>query len=171
MAIQFGIKAKTCQRCPVKKRCLAPNSKGVGGRRVNVIRQAITKAKEVVATDSALVRSVIRWISEKQPSNEQPIFWCDIAATRLRREWHERLARQEVEIKAIGGGGKSRRGNREMLLTRQQREHHRLSWWERLERNEREVGGSTWCVVLYGGGKTLVQGLNELIRRSFMPTT
>jgi Transposase DDE domain len=57
LRMQFGIKASLCRRCPVKRQCLSPQSKGVGGRRVTVIRRAISRAKGIVAKMSAIVRS------------------------------------------------------------------------------------------------------------------
>ena len=82
LAMQFGIKARTCQRCRVKRRCLALNSSGRSGRRVTVIRKSRVQAKTPVETCSALVRSVLAWLIGKQIDVEQPVFWCDVAATR-----------------------------------------------------------------------------------------
>lgn len=165
LAIQFSINARTCQRCPVKKRCLAPHSKGVGGRRVNVVRQALTQVRTAISTCSAVVRSVSQWLKQKQPRYEHPIFWCDIAARRLRREWHQCLELHEVEIKKImGDQGATKRSS---LLTRRQRRHERFSWWERLERNERAIEAGNWVVVLCGEAKAIVSGLRVLISRSF----
>jgi hypothetical protein len=40
------------------------------------------QAKTPVETCSALVRSVLAWLIGKQIDVEQPVFWCDVAATR-----------------------------------------------------------------------------------------
>lgn len=171
LSLQFGINPKTCQSCPVKKRCLAPQSKGVGGRRVSVVRQQIeNETTTPVASDSALVRSVKQWLGQKQPNDEQAIYWCDIAATRLRREWHQRLARQVVEIEVVAGQLSPNQTQKEKVLSRRQREHHRLSWWERNERNERTKAQGMWKVVLSGEAKELLEGLDRITKRSFLAT-
>ena len=166
LSIQFGMKARTCQSCPVKRQCLAPHSKGVGGRRVNVIRRAISTAKGVVDTRSAIVRSAIQWLVNPQPKYEQPIYWCDLAATRMRRAWHEHLSRQEIEIKAIERPRQSKTKPDEVLLSRAQREHRQLSWWKRWERNARKAEDPRWAIVLYSG-KAIAQGMQLLSQRSF----
>lgn len=168
LSIQFGIKAKMCQSCSVKRQCLAPHSKGIGGRRVNVIRRALSSDKGIVKPTSALVRSAFRWLMNPQPKYEQPIYWCDIEARRLRWRWHEELSRQAIEIKAIVGQQVSEEQGKP-LLSRAQREHRRLSWCERWERNERQAGDLQWGVVLYGG-KAIVEGMQRLMQRSFSAT-
>jgi hypothetical protein len=176
LSIQFGINPKTCQSCPVKKRCLAPKSKGVGGRRVNVVRQRLDEGARVeggttcLSSDSALVRSVMEWLKQEQPNHEQPIYWCDIAATRLRRGWHQRLALQAVEIQVVTGDEPPSQAQKSKVLSRRQREHHRLSWWERNERNEWTKEQGMWKVVLSGEAKELLAGLHQISRRSFLAT-
>jgi hypothetical protein len=169
LTMQFGIKPSLCQSCPVKRQCLSPHSKGIGGRRVTVIRRAISTAKGVVDKMSALVRSAFGWLMNPQPNYEQPIYWCDIAAGPLRRRWHEQLSRQEVEIKVIDRGRPSKTKPEEELLSRAQREHRRLSWWERWERNERQAEELCWCVVLYSG-KAIAAGMQILSERSLSAT-
>jgi hypothetical protein len=140
-----------------------PQSKGVGGRRVTVMRRASSRAKGVVATRSAIVRSAFRWLMNPQLQYEQPLYWCDIAASELWRSWHEHLSRQEVEIKWIG---RQRQAAAAPLLSRAQREHRRLSWSERWERNERAAAAAGWVVVLYSG-KAIAAGMRDLSHRSF----
>lgn len=169
LTMQFGIKPRLCQSCPVKRQCLSPQSKGIGGRRVTVIRRAISTAQGVVDKESAIVRSAFRWLMNPKPKYEQPIYWCDIAAGQLRRIWHEHLSRQEIEIKAIERPKQSKGKPDEELLSRAQREHRRLSWWERWERNERKAEEPRWAVVLYSG-KAIVAGMQILSQRSFNAT-
>lgn len=174
LSIQFGIHAKTCQSCLVKKRCLAPKSKGIVGRRVTVIQQMISEEKPglpamEVPTTSAIVRSVPRWLWEKSSKRGQPIFWCDIAATRMRRAWHQELALHEIKIEAIPGT-MLQRGDEAKLLNRRQREHHRLSWWERNQRNARTKDQARWKVVMSEVATVLLTGLVKLSQRSFMAT-
>ncbi|MEP0914930.1 hypothetical protein NDI45_28960, partial [Leptolyngbya sp. GB1-A1] len=76
LALQFGIRPRLCQSCLVKRQCLSPNSKGVGGRRVTVIRRAISTEKSVVDKGSAIVRSAFGWLRNPKPKYEQPIYWC-----------------------------------------------------------------------------------------------
>ena len=168
LTIQFGIKPRLCQSCAVKRQCLSPHSKGVGGRRVTVIRRAISTAKAVVDKGSALVRSAFGWLINPKPKYEQPIYWCDIAAGQLRRLWHEHLSRQEIEIKANGRPRQSKR-KLEELLSRAQREHRRLSWWERWQRNERKAEEPRWTVVLYSA-KAITSGMQIISQRSFKAT-
>jgi len=106
LKIQYGLNPKVCQNCPVRKRCLAPTSKGTGGRRVTVIRPVVSDPTSGIAAievsqDSALVRSVMQWVGGQSKQPVQPILWCDIAATDLRRGWHQRLAMFEVKISGI----------------------------------------------------------------------
>jgi hypothetical protein len=169
LKIQFGIKPSLCQRCSVKRQCLSPQSKGVGGRRVTVIRRAISRAKGVVDKGSAIVRSAFRWLMNPQLQYGQPIYWCDIAACQLRRTWHEHLSRQEVEIKLIGRQEQSRAEEDAPLLSRAQREHRRMSWQERWERNERKAADPRWVIVLYSG-KAIAAGMRMLSQRSFSST-
>lgn len=169
LVLQFGIRPRLCQSCPVKRQCLSPNSKGVGGRRVTVIRRAISTVKSAVDKGSAIVRSAFGWLRNPKPKYEQPIYWCDIAAEQLRRVWHEHLSRQEIEIKAIEQPRQSKRKPEEELLSRAQREHRRLSWWERWERNERKAEDPRWAVVLYSG-KTIASAMRIISQRSFNAT-
>lgn len=169
LRMQFGIKPSLCQRCPVKRQCLSPQSKGVGGRRVTVIRRAISRAKGVVDKGSAIVKSAFRWLMNPQLQYEQPIYWCDIAACQLRRTWHEHLSRQEVEIKLIGRQEQSRAEEDAPLLSRAQREHRRMSWQERWECNERKAEDPRWVIVLYSG-KAIAAGMRILSQRSFSST-
>jgi len=169
LALQFGIRPKVCQSCPVKRPCLSPNSKGIGGRRVTVIRRAISTAKSVVDKGSAIVRSAFGWLMNPKPNYEQPIYWCDIAAGQLRRTWHEHLSRQAIEIKAIERPNPIKTKPEEVLLSRSQREHRRLSWWERWERNARKAEDPCWGIVLYSG-KAIALGMRTLSQRSFNAT-
>lgn len=166
LTMQFGIKPRLCQSCPVKRQCLSPRSKGIGGRRVTVIRRAITTAKGAVDKGSAIVRSAFRWLMNPKPKSRQPIYWCDITAGQLRRAWHEHLSRQEIEIKAIKRPRQGKAKQDELLLSRAQREHRRLSWWERWERNERKAEDLRLSVVLYSG-KAIAAGMQILSQRSF----
>jgi hypothetical protein len=166
LRMQFGIQASLCQRCPVKRQCLSPQSKGVVGRRVTVIRRATSRAKGVVATRSAIVRSAFRWLMNPQLQYEQPLYWCDIAASELRRTWHEHLSQQEVEIKLSSRQEQRQAAAEAPLLSRAQREHRRLSWSERWERNERAAAAAGWMVVLYSG-KAISAGMRDLSHRSF----
>lgn len=166
LTMQFGIKPRLCQSCPVKRQCLSPHSKGIGGRRVTVIRRAISTAKGEVDPRSAIVRSALRWLMNPKPKYEQPIYWCDIAATQVRRAWREQLSRQAIEIKAIEQPRQSKGKPDKVLLSRAQREHRRLSWWERWERNERRTEDPRWVVVLYSS-KATAAGMQKLSQRSF----
>lgn len=87
--------------------------------------------------------------------------------TLLRREWHKCLELHEVEIRKIMGDQGATPSKQSGLLTRRQRRHERLSWWERLEWNERAVEAGNWVVVLYGEAKAIVAGLSIIISRSF----
>ena len=51
-----------------------------------------------------------------------------MAATRLRRNWQERLAAQAVEIQAMAGDRHGSEALKNAVLSRHQREHHRLNW-------------------------------------------
>jgi Transposase DDE domain len=175
LKIQFGIEAKTCQNCPVKKRCLAPKSKGIVGRRVTVTQQLISPEKPglpkmEVVTPSAIVRSIAGWLWENPSKRGQPIFWCDIAATRLRRAWHQELSLYEIGIEAIPTTSQERSSGKAPLLSRRQREHHRLSWWERNQRNARTKAQERWKVVMTERVRVLLAGLEKLSRRSFAAT-
>jgi hypothetical protein len=91
-----------------------------------------------ISKDSALVRSVVQWVGGGAKQAVQPILWCDIAATRLRREWHQRLALFEVKITESPVLLNTAPSKAAKLSSRREREHHRLSWWERNERNMRK---------------------------------
>ncbi|MCP6758830.1 MAG: hypothetical protein NHB32_08690 [Fischerella sp. CENA71] len=58
LRMQFGINPKTCQKCSLKRRCLAPNTKGKGGRRVTVIRRKQAQAQETFPICSAIILTV-----------------------------------------------------------------------------------------------------------------
>jgi hypothetical protein len=171
--MQYGINPKHCQKCPVRRRCLAPKSKGIGGRRVTVIRPVISEVTSglpriELSKDSALVRSVVQWVGSAKQA-EQPILWCDIAATRLRRGWHQRLALFEVQISEIPGLSPTP-SKAAKLMNRREREHHRLSWWERNERNMRGGEQEQWRVVLPEIATRLLEGMERLSKRSFVAT-
>lgn len=170
LALQFGVYYRICQQCPVKKQCLAPNSKGVGGRRVNVIRKFLAQPTVTIPTCSAVVRSVSKWLNTPQPSYQHPLLWCDIAATHLRRDWHETLALHEVKINALPNPDSATPSPNPQRLSRRQRAHARLGWWERIKRNERLTGALSWRVELYGQASALVEGLEVLSRQPFSAT-
>jgi hypothetical protein len=173
--MQYGINPKHCQNCPVKKRCLAPKSKAERGRRVTVIRPMISDmnpelARVELSKDSAIVRSVVQWVGGTAKQAVQPILWCDIAATRLRRGWHQRLALFEVKISEIPGLPSPAPSKSAKLMSRREREHHRLSWWERNERNMRSGEQEQWRVVLPEVATRLLEGMERLSKRSFVAT-
>lgn len=175
LKMQYGLNPKICQSCAVRKRCLAPNSKGSGGRRVTVIRPVISDptsglAAIEVSQSSALVRSVKQWVGGQPKQPAQPILWCDIAATELRRRWHQRLAMFEVKISEIPAPLAAAQSGGVKLFSRRQREHHRLSWWERNERNARTRDQEQWRVVMPAAAKILLEGLEHLSKRSFVGT-
>ena len=170
LAFQFGLNPRICQQCPVKKQCLAPNSKGVGGRRVNVIRKLLDQPEVRIPSFSAVVRSVSEWVRDPQPNYQYPLLWCDIEATRLRRGWHETLALHEVKLTPLASVSSASPSPQPERLSRRQRAHGRLEWWERVERNERLAGALGWSVELYGKAKALVEGIEILCRRPFYAT-
>ena len=170
LALQFGINPRICQQCPVKKQCLAPNSKGVGGRRVNVLRKLLEQPFVSISRCSAVVRSVSEWVSQPQSSYQHPLFWCDIEATRLRRRWHEALALHEIKIEVLPSLSNASQEPHPKRLSRRQRAHSRLGWWERVVRNQRLAGAARWSVELYGKAKALVAGLEVLSQRPFSAT-
>lgn len=173
--IQYGINPKHCQKCPVRKRCLAPKSKADRGRRVTVIRPVISDMnpdlpRVELSKDSALVRSVVQWVGGKANQAVQPILWCDIAATRLWRGWHQQLALFEVKITEIPALFSTSPSEAAKLISRREREHHRLSWRERNERNMRKGEQKQWKVVLPEVATKLLKGLEQLSKRSFVAT-
>lgn len=173
--MQYGINSKHCQKCPVKRRCLAPKSKADRGRRVTVIRPLISDItpdlpRVELSKDSAIVRSVVQWVGGQANQAVQPILWCDIAATRLRRGWHEQLALFEVKIMENPALGNTAPSEATKLITRREREHHRLSWWERNEQNMRSGEQEQWRIVLPKVATKLLKGLEQLSKRSFMAT-
>jgi len=173
--MQYGINPKHCQKCPVKRRCLAPKSKAEGGRRITVIRPLIRDMdldlpRVELSKDSAIVRSVVEWVGGKAKQAVQPILWCDIAATRLRRGWHEELALFEVKIMENAVLQKTAPSEATKLISRREREHHRLSWWERNERNMRKGEQERWRIVLPEVATKLLKGLEQLSKRSFVAT-
>ena len=170
LSLQFGINPRICQQCPVKKQCLAPNSKGVGGRRVNVLRKLLEQPEVSIPRCSAVVRSVSEWVSQPQSSYQHPLLWCDIEATRLRRHWHEALALHEIKIEVLPSLSSASQEPHPERLSRRQRAHSRLGWWERVVRNERLAGAARWSVELYGKAKALVAGLEVLSQRPFYAT-
>ena len=173
--MQYGINPKHCQSCPVKRRCLAPKSKAEAGRRVTVIRPIISDMtldlpRVELSKDSALVRSVVQWVGGKAKKAVQPILWCDIAATQLRRGWHRQLALFDVKITEISGLVNTGSSEAVRLISRREREHHRLSWWERNERNMRKGEPDQWRVVLPEMATRLLEGIEQLSKRSFVAT-
>jgi hypothetical protein len=147
----------------------------VGGRRVTVIRPVISEANPglpriELAKDSALVRSVVQWVGGKPKQPVQPILWCDIAATQLRRGWHQQLALFEVQISESPGLLGAAPSETATLISRRAREHHRLSWWERHERHMRKREQEQWRVVLPGVATGLLAGLERLSKRAFVAT-
>jgi|GEM_PF-4712039 len=162
LKIQFGINPKTCQKCSLKRRCLAPNTKGIGGRRVTVKKRKRVAAQPIFPKSAAIIRSVFHRLAISQ-TVPQPLIWRDIPASQLRRSWRQNLAGQQVQIKQMFVEYEQNQDSLQVLLKRHQISHHRLSWLERQQKNDRTLQSPRWVVSLYGVGKQVLQVMQRLI--------
>ncbi|MBD2069000.1 hypothetical protein H6F93_15970 [Leptolyngbya sp. FACHB-671] len=125
LLIMFGINPRTCAHCTLRDQCLADGSKGTGGRRITVVRKRLSTADP----EPQLPR-----LEQLTPGSEapqahlvnQPIFWFDWPATRLRRDLKQQLHRQQVIIESVPVVLPSP-AQTIPILTREQRAHRRLS--------------------------------------------
>jgi hypothetical protein len=156
MQMLFGIKSTVCRQCPVIQHCHADRSTNSRGRRILVTRQkrptppALAEVPEIIVISNAA--SIQRGI--------EAIIWTDLPATQLRRQLRGNLQCHQVEIESLIAPGEFSESAKRMI-TRNQRAHRRLSWEQRLKRNQLKRNTAHWKVQLFGISSGLAQFLKH----------
>jgi hypothetical protein len=106
-----------CQRCALRKQCLAPGAKGNRARRVSVVRRLLPQPSSL----------------ECQPIRLGPMRWVDVAGRALRRRWTAHWRRQYVEVLSLPQTLPETKPP--PRPPRAVRSRHRWSWQDRLACN------------------------------------
>ena len=108
-----------CQRCSLRKQCLASGAKGDRARRVSAVRRLLPPPAPVPV--------------EIKPVLLGPIRWVDVAGRALRRTWMTHWRRQYVEVIVLTTI--SEKTSPVLHPPRAVRSHSRWSWQDRLACN------------------------------------
>jgi hypothetical protein len=158
MQMIFGIKATVCRDCPLIKHCHADRSTNTRGRRIMVTREKLTTPPPLAAIPEIIVK-------QHSPSiklGTAAIIWTDLPATEFRRQLKCNLERHQVEIESVASSEPIK-----PILTRNQRAHRRLSWEQRLKRNQLKGNAIHWKVQLFGISSGLSQFLKSMEDKDF----
>lgn len=153
MQMVFGIKPTICRDCPLIRHCHADRSSNTRGRRILVTRVKLPTPPPLAEIPDIVVRQN----PTTRTMGTQAIVWTDIPATQFRRQLQCNLERNQIEIAATSVNGLTVPARQ--LLTRHQRAHRRLSWEQRLKRNQLQVNTIHWQVHLFGISSGLAQFL------------
>lgn len=162
MQMLFSVNPRICASCPVKQHCLSDDSKGTNGRRISVMRAKLPPIPTVALPPEI---TIIAQAPILTVQGTQALIWTDIPASQLRREIRQHLRRHQTRIE-------QNQSDTPLIqlassyLTRSQRAHRRLSWAERLKRNEITSQTLQISVQLFGISSNLVSFLNCLSDRS-----
>lgn len=154
MQLMFGVKATVCRACPLIQHCHADRSTNTRGRRILVTRPKLPTPPALKEAPDIIVKQSISALR----IGTQAIIWTDIPATQFRRTLKCNLESNQMEIAAISTDIKVK-ASPKPLLTRHQRAHRRLSWEQRLKRNQLHSKGIGWKVQLFGIPPNLAQFL------------
>ncbi len=143
--ILFGMKPKFCQQCSLKSNCLADSSKGIGGRRITVIRKKLSQPAKPISLPSASRAIAQPFLNYPN----LPVIWLDFPTTRLRRDLTHELRKQKIFFELIIKTASIAISSTQ-YITREQRSHQRLSWFQRREKNSLQNTNSYWQVKLSG---------------------
>jgi hypothetical protein len=120
-------------------------------------------------TNTQLIRSrdiIVKQRSTSLTVGNRPIIWNDLPVTQFRRTLKRQLEQNKVELESISV-------NLEIpvqspqLVTRHQRAHRRLSWEQRLKRNQLRDESIGWKVKLFSISPNLAQFLKHMQDKDF----
>jgi hypothetical protein len=154
MQLMFGVKATICRACPLIQHCHADRSTNTRGRRILVTRPKLPTPPALKEVPDIIVKQSLSALR----IGTQAVIWTDIPATQFRRRLKCNLERNQIAIEAISTESKAAAPSNR-LLTRHQRAHRRLSWEQRLKRNQLQSKELIWKVQLFGISPTLAQFL------------
>jgi hypothetical protein len=154
MQLVFGIKATICRACPVIQHCHADRSINTRGRRILVTRAKLPTPPPLAEVPEIIVKHSLSALK----LGTQAIIWTDIPATQFRRTLKCNLERNQIQIEAVSAHHQAI-DSANPLLTRQQRAHRRLSWEQRLKRNQLQGQEVNWKVQLFGVSGSLTEFL------------
>lgn len=152
MQMLFGIKHTICAACPLIRHCHAERSNNTRGRRILVTRAKLPTPPPLAEVPDILVKQS----STSTVLGTEPILWIDIPSTEFRRGLRCNLERNQLEIESASAQTKSSEPQT-AYLTRHQRAHRRLSWEQRMKRNQLKSKSVVWKVQLFGIPATLAQ--------------
>jgi len=148
MQMIFGIKSTICRDCPLIQHCHADRSTNTRGRRIMVSRVKLPTPPRLAEVPDIVVKPR----SSPMKVGVEAMIWTDLPATAFRRQLKCNLERHQIEIEVVSTIV-SERG----ILTRHQRAHRRLSWEQRLKRNQLKRNTIYWKVQLFGISSDLAQ--------------
>lgn len=154
MQLMFGVKATTCRTCPVIHHCHADRSTNTRGRRILVTRLKLPTPPPLAEVPDIIVKQSLSAVT----IGTQAIIWTDIPATQFRRKLKCNLERNQMKLEVRFDCSNAIVPSKP-LLTRHQRAHRRLSWEQRLKRNQLKNQDMTWKVLLFGVPPNLAQFL------------
>jgi hypothetical protein len=143
--ILYRAKKADCRGCRLAPACLGRQASGAQPRRVSAVRKRILQP-----LSSQSLRDVAP-PAPSQPPSQRELLWGDVSGRRIRHAFTTRLRRQRVTITAssdepcsVAADGARR------IWTRAERAHRRLSWAERLARNQRAAEARRYRFMLFG---------------------
>lgn len=143
--ILYRAKKADCRGCRLAAACLGRQASGAQPRRVSAVRKRILQP-----LSSQSPRDVAP-PAPAEPPEQRELLWGDVSGHRIRQDFTTRLRCQHVTITAssdeacsVAGDGASR------IWTRAERAHRRLSWAERLTRNQAAASTPRYAVALFG---------------------
>ena len=119
--IRYQAKLTDCMSCPLRKGCWKGGPHATHGRRLNVL--------------NSVVKAVCRRASTLGTSS---VYWHDIAACRIRREFVRAFCAQRVEV-VLRAPLQKTEETTTPIITRDQRACRRLTRTQLLKKNERTV--------------------------------
>ncbi len=143
--ILYRAKKADCRGCRLAAACLGRQASGAQPRRVSAVR------KRILQPPSSHSPRDVAPPAPSQPPEQRELLWGDVSGRRIRQDFTTRLRRQRVTITAssdeacsVPADGTPR------IWTRAERAHRRLSWAERLARNQRAAEGRRYRFMLFG---------------------
>lgn len=143
--IVFRAKKGDCRNCRLAPECLGRRASGAQPRRVSAVRRRITQPMSPQPPSDAAPEA------PSQPPEQHELLWGDVSGHRIRYEFASRLRRQRITITAPTDDRCSATSDGEpRIWTRAERAHRRVSWADRLTRNQRAAEAPRYGFVLFG---------------------
>ncbi len=161
LRLYYMAAATSCGPCLLREQCLRKGQVGPSPRKVSLLQHApsLSLRSQVPATSpqpATLPKPPPPPLAQPVPPGDQPIVLKDWGRCEARRGWMRLMRTHLLEIEALPACSHAETDSQRaarvlpLTLTRPQRAHWRLSWKERLARNEATPQQPRWTLRLYG---------------------